>query len=148
MVSVIHSVEEVARRLRRDRSSIWHLLAHELDERVGVGRKKAIDESGKGRLVALADMMAKKADVRWLVTAEMIQQKFTPKVSVRTLGGGFHERGVWWHKSRTGNKIVGAATKREREREREREAEREIYTYIYMLSLHSGPRRRGSTCQH
>ena len=32
------AVEEVAHRLRRNRSSIWNLLADELDERVGVGR--------------------------------------------------------------------------------------------------------------
>ena len=106
------SVEEVARSLRRNRSSIWDLLADELDERVGIGRKKALDESGKDRLVALTDRTAKKADVRWLVSAEMIQQKFTPKVSVRTLRDGLRERGVWWRKMRTGNKIVGAATKR------------------------------------
>ena len=79
------SVEEVARSLRRNRSSIWDLLADELDERVGIGRKKALDESGKDRLVALTDRTVKKADVRWLESAEMIQQKFTPKVSVRTL---------------------------------------------------------------
>ena len=80
--------------LRRNRSSIWDFLADELDERVGVGRKKALDESGKDHMVALADKMVKKADVCWLVTAEMIQQKFTPKVSVRTLRDGLHERGA------------------------------------------------------
>ena len=32
------AVEEVARRLRRNRSSILNLLADEPDERVGVGR--------------------------------------------------------------------------------------------------------------
>ena len=69
------SVEEVARSLRRNRSSIWILLADELDGRVGAGRKKALDESGKDRLVALTDRTAKKAGVRWLVSAEMIQQK-------------------------------------------------------------------------
>ena len=91
-------MEEVARRLRRNCSSIWDFLARELDERVDVGRKKALDESGKDRLVALTDKMVKKADVRWLVTAEFTQQNFTPKiVSARTLRDGLHERecGVW-----------------------------------------------------
>ena len=44
------AVEEVARSLRCNRSSIWDVFADELDERVGVGRKKALDESGKDRL--------------------------------------------------------------------------------------------------
>ena len=51
---------------------VWDLLADKLDERVGVVQKKLLDESGKDRLVALTDKMVKKADVRWLVTAEMI----------------------------------------------------------------------------
>ena len=114
--------------MRRNRSSIWTFLPDELDERVGVGRKKALDESGKDRLVALTDRTVKKADVRWLASAKMIQQKFTPKVSVRTLRDGLRERGVWWRKMRTGNKIVGAANRRERERESERERTKEDNT--------------------
>ena len=34
------TVEEAARRLRRNRSSVWEILAGEHDERVGVGREK------------------------------------------------------------------------------------------------------------
>ena len=34
------TVEEAARRVRRNRSSVWDILAGEHDERVGVGRKK------------------------------------------------------------------------------------------------------------
>ena len=34
------TVEEAARRLRRNRSSVWEILAGEHDERVGVGWKK------------------------------------------------------------------------------------------------------------
>ena len=52
-------------------------------------------ESGKDRLVALADNMIKQGNVRWLATADIIQQKFAPKlVSVRTLRNGLRGRGV------------------------------------------------------
>ena len=41
--------------------------------------------------------MAKQADVCWLVTTEIIQPRFTPKiVSVRMLCDGWLECGVWW----------------------------------------------------
>ena len=73
------AVEEVARRLRRNRSSIWDLLADEFDERPGVGRKPSLTESDKDRLVALTDKRVEEADVRWLVTAELIQKKFAPR---------------------------------------------------------------------
>ena len=94
------SVEEVARRLRRNRSSIWELLADDLDERPGVGRKVALTEEDKDRLVVLTDKLVERADVRWLVTAAMIQMKFYPKVSTRTLLTALHERGIWFFKVR------------------------------------------------
>ena len=46
-------MQEVARRLRRNRSLIWDLLADEFDERLGVGRKPSLTEGDKDRLVAL-----------------------------------------------------------------------------------------------
>ena len=58
-------------------------------------------ESDKDRLVALTDKMVKQASVTWLMTAEIIKQKFTLKiVSVRTLRDGLLERGVCWRKLR------------------------------------------------
>ena len=36
------SVEEVSRRLRRNRFSSWDLLVDELDERVGIGRCRKV----------------------------------------------------------------------------------------------------------
>ena len=87
------SVEEVARHLRRNRSPPY----------LGAFRGRAwrtrwswaLRESGKDRLVALADNMIKQGNVRWLATADIIQQKFAPKlVSVRTLRNGLRGRGV------------------------------------------------------
>ena len=94
------AVEEVARRLSRNRSSIWDLLADEFDERPGVGRKPSLTEGDKDRLVALTDKLVKEADVRWLVTAELIQKKFAPKVCIRTLQKALHERDVWFFRLR------------------------------------------------
>ena len=49
-------VAEIARRLRRNKSSIWELLGLEEDhERPGVGRKPALTDKDKDRLVKHTD---------------------------------------------------------------------------------------------
>ena len=92
-------VEEIARRLRRNRSSIWELLGlDEGTERAGVGRKPALTEDDKTRLVTLTENLVKKAKVRYLVTVAMIQALFRPQVSIRVIADSLHDRG---------NRIVG-----------------------------------------
>ena len=93
-------VAEVARLLRRNRSFIWELLADELDERYRVGRKPSSTEADKDLLVALTEKMVKRADVRWLVKAELIRKKLAPKVCVRIVQDALHERGAWFHRLR------------------------------------------------
>ena len=94
------SVEEIARRLRRNKSSIWGLFSGGEATVRGVGRKAALDEDDKDRLVALTDSMVKTACVRYTVTSSMIQAKFRPRVCVRVIQEALHERGVWFYKLR------------------------------------------------
>ena len=95
------AIEEIARRLRRNRSSIWELLSYgHHDDRPGVGRKPALAESDKDRLVRLVDTMVEKADVRWIVTIEMIQARFRPRVCTRVIAEALHERNVRFHRLR------------------------------------------------
>ena len=44
--------------------------------------------------------MIKNANVRYTVTADMIQPKFTPKVCSRVLRNALHERSIWFRKLR------------------------------------------------
>ena len=94
------SVEEIARRLRRNKSSIWDLLGDEEGAIRGVGRKAALDEQDKDRLVALTEAMVKKANVRYTVTSGMVQAKFRPRVCIRVVQEALHERGLWFYKLR------------------------------------------------
>jgi hypothetical protein len=97
------SVEEIARRLRRDRCTIWRLLGlPEGTERTGVGRKAAMGEEDKDRLVVHVDKLVKKAAVRYTVTLAMIHATFRmqPPVCDRVLQEAMHERGIWFHKLR------------------------------------------------
>ena len=50
-------VEEIAHRLRRNKSSIWDLFGEEEGVVRGVGRKPALDEGDKDRLVELTESM-------------------------------------------------------------------------------------------
>ena len=58
--------------MRRSTVGAPYFLPSVDDNVVAIECQKLLDESGKDRLVALTDKMVKKADVRWLVTAEMI----------------------------------------------------------------------------
>ena len=93
-------VEEIARRLRRNPSSVWRNLG--IDETVsrGVGRKVALSEKDKDRLVKLTGKMVKKANVRYMVTLKMLQAEFEPKVCLRVLQEALHERKLWFRKLR------------------------------------------------
>jgi hypothetical protein len=66
----------------------------------GVGRKAGLAEQDKDKLVKLTHAMVKKANVRYLVTLQMIQARFPPKVCLRVLRNALHERNIWFHKLR------------------------------------------------
>ena len=55
------AVEEIARRLRRNPSSIWESLGIDETATRGVGRKAALSEKDKDRLVKLTEKMVKKS---------------------------------------------------------------------------------------
>ena len=55
------AVEEIARRLRRSPSSIWESLGIDETATRGVGRKAALSEKDKDRLVKLTEKMVKKS---------------------------------------------------------------------------------------
>ena len=96
-------VEEIARRLRRGRHTIWRMLGEEEgQERPGVGRKPALTEGDKDRLVEHIAGLVKKAAVRYTVTSAMIHATFRiqPPVCIRVLQDGMHERNIWFHKLR------------------------------------------------
>ena len=97
------AAEEIGRRLRRDKSSIWRNLDVDdegRDERPGVGRKAALTEQDKDRLVSHAERLVEQANVRWLVTADMIRETFQPTVCKKVLLDALHERDVWFCKLR------------------------------------------------
>ena len=94
------AVEEIARRLRRNPSSIWESLGIDETASRGVGRKAALSEKDKDRLVKLTEKMVKKANVRYMVTQKMIQAEFAPKVCLRVLQDALHERNLWFRKLR------------------------------------------------
>ena len=70
------AVEEIARRLRRNPSSIWESLGIDETATRGVGRKAALSEKDKDRLVKLTEKMVKKANVRYMVTQKMIDKYY------------------------------------------------------------------------
>ena len=72
------SVEEIAPRLRRNKSSIWELFGLGGEERTGVGRKQALTDDDKERLAQVAASMVKTANVRYTVTLKMTQANFRP----------------------------------------------------------------------
>ena len=93
------SVEEIGRRLRRHVSTRWRLLeAPEIDR--GVGRKPALIEQDKDRLVALTERMVERADCCYQVTIEMIQLSFHIDVCDRVISDALHERGMWFCRMR------------------------------------------------
>ena len=93
-------VEEIARRLRRNPGSIWRSLGNDETVSRGVGRKVALSEKGKDRLVKLTEKMVKKANVRYMVTLKMLQAEFAPRVCLRVLQEALHERKLWFRKLR------------------------------------------------
>ena len=93
-------VAEIARRLHRSESSIWRFLGDPEPAARGVGRKRALSEADKDRLVAMVDDLVQQADTQYTVSAALIQKRFRPKVSFPTLWDALHERGVWFHKLR------------------------------------------------
>ena len=93
------AIEEIARRLGRHRINVSKALLVD-DLPVGVGRKKALTESGVDRLVALTEKMVDEAAGRYMVTREMIQARFVPKVCDRVIANAQHERGIWMYRMR------------------------------------------------
>lgn len=71
-------------------------------ERTGVGRKAAMTEEDKDRLVLHVDKLVKRAAVRYTVTCDMIHATFQmrPAVCDRVLREAMHERGIWFRKLR------------------------------------------------
>ena len=57
-------VAEIARRLHRAESSIWRFLGDAEPTTRGVGRKPALSEADKDRLVAMVEDLVKKADTK------------------------------------------------------------------------------------
>ena len=96
------AVEEIARRLRRSTTAIWDLLGEEdgEGETRGVGRKAALTEEDKDRLIEHTETLVKLARVRYTVTQPMIQAMFRPKVCLSVLAAALHERNVWFHRLR------------------------------------------------
>ena len=95
------SVEEIARRLHRNTSSIWDHLGQEPGTaRAGVGRKASLTEDDKDWLVELTEKMIVTAAVRYTVTLRMIQARFRPRVCLRVLQNALHERDMWFHRLR------------------------------------------------
>ena len=92
-------VEEIARRLQRDKTSIWPALK-QAGPPVGVGRKGALTENDKTRLVVLTEKMVQEAIARSMVTRAMIQKRFLPAVCDRVIANAQHERGIWMHAMR------------------------------------------------
>ena len=79
-------IDDIAERLDRNKTSAWDKIgAEEQDETRGVRRKASLSEADEGKRVALTKSMIKKANVRYTVTAGMIQAKFTPKVCSRVM---------------------------------------------------------------
>ena len=67
-------VDDIAERLDRNKTSGWDKIgAEEQDDTRGVGRKASFSEADEGKPVALTKSMIKKANVRYTVTADMIQ---------------------------------------------------------------------------
>ena len=93
-------VAEIARRLHRAESSIWRFLGDAEPGARGVGRKRALTDADKDRLVTLVEGLVKEADTKYTVSIGLIQKRFRPKVSFPTLWDALHERGVWFHKLR------------------------------------------------
>ena len=93
------SVEEIGRRLRRHVSTLWRLLQAPEIER-GVGRKPALTEQDKDRLVALTERMVERAGCCYQVTIEMIQLSFHIDVCDRVISDALHERGMWFCRMR------------------------------------------------
>ena len=82
------SVEEIGRRLRRDVTTLWRLfkdpeVAH------GVGRKPALTDQDKDRLVHVAEKIVEKADCCYQVTIEMILIGFHVDVCDRVIRDRF-----------------------------------------------------------
>ena len=72
------AVEEIARRLHRNRSSIWeHLGQKPGTVRARVGRKPSLTEDDKDRLVKLIEKMIETAALRYTGTLRMIQAKLS-----------------------------------------------------------------------
>ena len=89
------SVEEIGRRLRRCVSTLWRLFGNPGAER-GVGRKAALSEGDKERLVKLTEDMVDEADCCCTVTMAMIQKRFRMQAGIRCLSEALHERGIWF----------------------------------------------------
>ena len=93
------AVSEIARRLRRSESTLWRFFGDPEAPR-GVGRKPALTEADKDRLLALTERMVEEADCCYQVTYEMIQQRFHVDVGLRVMSNSLHERGVWFCRMR------------------------------------------------
>ena len=71
------SVEEIARRLHRNTSSIWDHLGQEPGTaRAGVGRKASLTEDDKDWLVKLTGNIVETAAETYTVRLRIIQSKF------------------------------------------------------------------------
>lgn len=92
-------VEEIARRLERDKTSIWRALK-KAEPPAGVGRKMALTDDDKTRLAVLTEKMVQEANARYMVTRAMIQKRFQPAVCDRVIANAQHERGIWMHAMR------------------------------------------------
>ena len=85
--------DHIGERLDRSKTSVWDKIGAEDHDGIwGVGRKAFLSAADTDKLVVFTKSIFKKAKVRYTVTAEMIQAKFTPKACRRMLRNVLHER--------------------------------------------------------
>ena len=77
-------VEEIARRLQRDKTSIRRALKR-VESLGGVGRQMALTDDDKTRLAFPTEKMVQEANARHMVTRAMIQKRFQPAVYDRVI---------------------------------------------------------------
>ena len=94
-------VDHIAKRFDRNKTSVWDEIDTENHDGIwGVGRKASLSAADTDKLVAFTKSILKTANVRYTVTAEMIQTKFTPKACWRVLRNVLHRRKIWFRKLR------------------------------------------------
>ena len=88
------TIAEIAKRLRRDTSTITRLLMKRAP-RKAQGRKKAFTDAAVDKLQAKLEALIKKADGKREVAVKMLKKSTRCKFSERTILNALHDRGVY-----------------------------------------------------